>query len=548
MPALTPETADMALANGLITPEQHSQIMGTTPEARAQAASASMAAGDRAAAAAAEQYAGMAPPVVETPMAPPSPPPAAPPAYITNAPAAVTPGSVTLPVQTVTAQAHPAPPASPPGAIISPHGATFYDQKTGATIHPPAPPADRRDARVIGQDRADELLAEGKTTAREEGAAREARAADLAETQNLAAMKLQAIDAQNNAEREKHDQATQAMISDVNQRVDEYATKTVDPNHWWSNQSTAGKIGATLAVALGGFGAAMTGRNNDALSQINRYVDNDIHAQEADIANKRAAAEGKRGVLHDMMQAGQSREAAVSAARLAALQNVKMQAEAMAAKYDPKFERLGTQKVLTSIDQEQNKERTNLNFTLKHEADQKAAAGAAAAAAARLAAQKHAAERDDKAFEHGATLAGIQNKKRELDIEEKKSSAEKGDVKKESDAYRADMSSLQNAWKSAVATNPGSRAGAWVAGALNTDDHSQNAAAIADLVGFVKGVGDNSEEDAKRLQNMLPKPNDDQATLDKKYAALVMKIARKHPSAAAGVTPTLPTSAPPGAK
>ncbi len=58
----------------------------------------------------------------------------------------------------------------------------------------------------------------------------------------------------------------------------------VDPERYWNSKSTEGKILAGIGMVLSGMGGGMTGSNrNLALEQLNKAIDNDIAAQQANI-------------------------------------------------------------------------------------------------------------------------------------------------------------------------------------------------------------------------------------------------------------------------
>jgi hypothetical protein len=77
-------------------------------------------------------------------------------------------------------------------------------------------------------------------------------------------------------------------IARLNQKDDTLfqaaSTGKVDPNRYWNNMSTAGKIGSSIALALGGLAGGLnkTGQNV-ALTSINNAIDRDIDAQKANI-------------------------------------------------------------------------------------------------------------------------------------------------------------------------------------------------------------------------------------------------------------------------
>lgn len=461
------------------------------------------------------------------------------------------PGDVVVGKVQQTNKPAPAPAPVPIGINASPRSVSFYDQRTGAEIQAPSPnipPPKPVDFRVAAQGQRDVELDRRAQAQAEAGAAREQRAQELAAQASANAAALDARAKEDAAALAKDEANTQAALADLNGRVADYATKTVDADRWWKNQSTGNRIVASLATALGGFAEGLSNGavKNTALAQINRYIDADIRAQEVDLATKGKALDAKRGVVHDMMQMTQNREAARSAARVVGLQNAELQAKAIAAKFDPKLEKPATQEILSAIQTEKVNENEKMgNIFL---AERRAAAAAAAAAAAKREQTIYDRGKETDAAARDWARIQVDAKKTEADIAKSGANPAAKEAAKEDSAYAADMKALNDAWKTAVETNYSSRATKALGKFFDTDNFSANTGATSQLVGTVKGPGDNSETDAIRLQSMLPRAGDDKATLDRKYALLVNKANTKHPQAAErfAAKKTVKTSAPPG--
>lgn len=92
--------------------------------------------------------------------------------------------------------------------------------------------------------------------------------------------KMQAIVDKNRAQQDTLMQETQNLSKDV-------AQSKVDPNRYWNNKSTLGKIGASVALILGGIGQGLQRTtSNAALEVMNREIQNDIESQRADLGKK----------------------------------------------------------------------------------------------------------------------------------------------------------------------------------------------------------------------------------------------------------------------
>lgn len=109
------------------------------------------------------------------------------------------------------------------------------------------------------------------------GAARAAGLKDLAKVQDAAATKSQQM-------------ADQSMV-DVKDRIAEQdqrakAIVDVNPNRYWNNLTTSGKIANTIALVLGGIGSGLTHGPNMALDRLHGAIKDDIDAQKINIGKK----------------------------------------------------------------------------------------------------------------------------------------------------------------------------------------------------------------------------------------------------------------------
>jgi hypothetical protein len=99
------------------------------------------------------------------------------------------------------------------------------------------------------------------------------------------------------------DQERQSIQKDID-------SSHIDPNRFWSNRSTVGKIGTIVGFILGGIGEGLhRGGGNPAIQMFQAQVDKDIESQKQDISNKNT-------LLHANMQHYKNMEDAISATRL----------------------------------------------------------------------------------------------------------------------------------------------------------------------------------------------------------------------------------------
>ncbi len=78
----------------------------------------------------------------------------------------------------------------------------------------------------------------------------------------------------------------------------------IDPNRYWENKSTGGKISAAIGIALAGIGGGMGGQGgNMALDVINKAIDRDIDAQKANLSNKNSLLSKNLEMTHNLESA-----------------------------------------------------------------------------------------------------------------------------------------------------------------------------------------------------------------------------------------------------
>jgi hypothetical protein len=113
--------------------------------------------------------------------------------------------------------------------------------------------------------------------------------------------------------------------------LDDLAKQKKDPQRFFKERGTMASIGAGIAVALGAFGAAMTGTRNTALDIINAAVERDLDAQEREIQIKRDKVNMQSNLIARFERMMGDRRQARSLARQHYLQDVAFQIESKAA-------------------------------------------------------------------------------------------------------------------------------------------------------------------------------------------------------------------------
>lgn len=120
-----------------------------------------------------------------------------------------------------------------------------------------------------------------------------------------------------------------SRMADMEALTQEMSTpEKVQSNRLWSNMGTAQKIGAGIAIALGGYGGALTGKgDNKALDIILKAIDRDVEEQKFNIKQKSQGLRDSANMSQTMLSNLQSKfstdlqaEAALKALQLRQVQ------------------------------------------------------------------------------------------------------------------------------------------------------------------------------------------------------------------------------------
>lgn len=235
--------------------------------------------------------------------------------------------------------AQPPSPAAP-GAAPAPATPAPRPRARSAPEAPPAPPTEAElnqqtidqlmGGPVAPQDSAPPSALDQQLGRIDEGArlAREAAAADAASAAERQDILEAAARQQVQLERER-EAALNTATRSYQQAVEEARATTINPHRLLG--SAGGMVGVAIATILGGLGSALTGGPNRALETVQRAIDRDIAAQEANAANVRANVGNARTFLDITRARFSDRAAAADAARALAWGQVAERATQQAA-------------------------------------------------------------------------------------------------------------------------------------------------------------------------------------------------------------------------
>lgn len=150
-----------------------------------------------------------------------------------------------------------------------------------------------------------------------------------------------------------------ANLAKANQRTEEIFTrsqeigaKSVDNDRWFSNRSTAGKIGVAISVLASEQLGIISGRGgNEALDFFERMINRDIETQKANIQKGIADLNRDQGIVATLYQQTGDLNVAAQTARLAAYEAGIAKIDSEIARMDPE----GTQAVSMEIKKRQLK-------------------------------------------------------------------------------------------------------------------------------------------------------------------------------------------------
>lgn len=121
------------------------------------------------------------------------------------------------------------------------------------------------------------------------------------------------------------------VAQNARRELDEVKAMKVNPDNWWQTRSTGQSIMAVIGAGLAGY---INPRGKNGMMEIiDKYIQRDLDAQQANIQNKQWAYGQSRGLMADLMQRGMNQAQARQAAYVMQLNHVKALTAAEASKY-----------------------------------------------------------------------------------------------------------------------------------------------------------------------------------------------------------------------
>lgn len=169
-------------------------------------------------------------------------------------------------------------PAPAPASIEEPQG--LAAPSMGAP-QPPAPPTD-----IYGDQAFESAYTKG-LNAQKQAARMGADAIAQEAAMNVPVIEDVATRQRQDAERIMGEY--QSLEKERKAAWDDYNNSRIDPNHYMADMSTGKKIATGIGIMLGGMGAGMAREaGNPVLDQLNKQIDRDLRAQEANLGKKKS--------------------------------------------------------------------------------------------------------------------------------------------------------------------------------------------------------------------------------------------------------------------
>lgn len=83
-----------------------------------------------------------------------------------------------------------------------------------------------------------------------------------------------------------HQEKQQGLMSEIDNVIKDVKDQKIDPNHFWNDRGSLGKVSTAIGLILGGMGSGLTGGPNMALEFLNKQIDRDIEGQRMQMGQK----------------------------------------------------------------------------------------------------------------------------------------------------------------------------------------------------------------------------------------------------------------------
>lgn len=163
--------------------------------------------------------------------------------------------------------------------------------------------------------------------------------------------------------------AYDAKMGEVDTAVKDLQNTHLDPRRKWNSLDTGRRVGVSISMALGAFGAALTHGPNTAKEIWDKSVNDDIEAQRDEIAKKKDIVGLKNNQLAQLMQKGLNDRQAEAALRMQKAQGMEMQIKSIMSLNDSKEAQASGQIMLAGAKQDYENAHAQLKLATQDRVD-----------------------------------------------------------------------------------------------------------------------------------------------------------------------------------
>lgn len=146
----------------------------------------------------------------------------------------------------------------------------------------------------------------------------------------------------------------QAATAKVRADADALSKEKIDPNRYFNQMSTMGKISSVLGLAMGGFVAPKMGGKNPAMDFIQSQIHNDIQSQTTELENRRGNLNLRSNLIAQQLGQGKDMFEATTTVAASYYQRAKDMVAAQAGSMTDGEAKAALQKTWADLDQQQH--------------------------------------------------------------------------------------------------------------------------------------------------------------------------------------------------
>ena len=250
----------------------------------------------------------------------------------------------------------------------------------GKAYTPPFKPMSLMNASREFEKSTDERMAERKENVGTQAAFEASKGEETARQFGTSSTNIALYEQQMQDRQKEVYQKAQGDLDNLNKEASKLSAEKIDTSHIYGSHKTIGTIGTAIAMAMGSYASAWTGRN-DAMSVMNTAIDRDIDVQKNNIENKKAAFLAKKSLYGQQLELYKDENTASQATRSIMYEQARRRIEQISLNSNSDQVKLNADKALTEVKAKEDESKYLFRAQqAKIYADQQAAIAAARAA------------------------------------------------------------------------------------------------------------------------------------------------------------------------